>query len=341
MNNRQIFKLRREKLTELAGRDILIHGGDSDFIYLTGIDRDDVALEIKNGVETLYIPEVDPLKERWFGKMLHPDEVDFENVVTGEVPQGEKCEEITLLRAVKSEEEIDEIKKAIALTAKGIEKILETAKAGMYEYNVRAEFEKVLADAGCHVPAFETIVGAEENSLCLHYDECSRKLNDGDLVLLDLGAVSNHLCADISRVFPVGGRFSGRQRALTQLACDTVDHVCSNIRPGDDNKKLNGLQDEFLKPRLAELGLAGEVADYRWHNISHHLGYDVHDTPPRDTPLETGAVFTLEVGIYVEDWGFGVRIEDDAVMRENGAENLSSYIPRSPNEIEKAYNKNR
>lgn len=336
------YKQRREKLYKLlVGREFLFKSGNTDFVYLTGIDRKDVALGFKNGAETLYIPQVDPMKERWNGKMLRPEGLDFDNVIEGEVPEGSsEIPEITQLRAVKSEEELDAISDAIFLTAEGITKIMSTARPGMYEYNVRAEFEKVLADKGCHVPAFPTIVGAGENSLCLHYDECSRELNEGDIVLLDLGAVKDHLCADISRVFPVGGKFTPKQKALTELACDCVDFVCDNIKPGEDNKRLNELQDEYLRPRLEKLGLPGEVKDYRWHNISHHLGYDVHDTPPRETPLVPGSVFTLEVGLYVDDWGFGVRIEDDAVMRENKCENLSSYIPRRPEEIEEYMQKN-
>ena len=335
------YASRRKKLYSLLGEDysICLKGGSSDFVYLTGIDRDDVAFSATPEGETLYIPETDPMKERWFGRMIHPDEVlpkyGIENVVYP-IPELEykPCPEIATLRAVKSEEEIAEIEKAIRLTGDGIMQVYKTARAGLYEYNLRAEFEKVLADAGCHVPAFDTIVGAGENSLCLHYCECDRVLQDGDLVLLDLGAVSNFLCADISRVFPVGGKFSERQRALTQLACDTVDYVCKNIRPGEDNARLNALQDAFLAEHLPKIGLNGEVKDYRWHNISHHLGYEVHDTPPREAPLMPGSVFTLEVGIYVQDWGFGVRVEDDALMTESGCRNLSRNIPRTPDEIE-------
>ena len=341
--NKEYYENNRKKLYERLGNDfcIEISGGTTDFLYLTGIDRNDVAFKAVgvNGEvkETFYIPESDPMKERWYGRMLKKEDVDFENVVVGEVPAFDMTvKEIADVRTIKSKEDINAIKDAIALTAKGIDKIFKTAKPGIYEYNVRAEFEKVIADHGCHVPAFDTIVGSNKNSLCLHYSECDCKINDGDLVLLDLGAKSDGLCADISRVFPINGVFDKRQRVLTQLACETVDYVCSNIKIGEDNKKLNELQDEYLAPRLKDLGLGGDVKDYRWHNISHHLGYDVHDSMPRETPLYENTVFTLEVGIYVEEWGFGVRVEDDALMTESGCINLSSFIPRTPDEIEAA-----
>lgn len=336
------YQNNRGRLYEKLGDnfEIKIKGGNTDFLYLTGIERDDVAFEVKSddGIikETLYIPEYDPMKERWFGRMLKKSDVDFENVIEGEVPSFDMLiPELPSLRAIKSAEEIDRIKDAIELTAEGIFQIFETAKPGIYEYNIRAEFEKVLADNGCHEPAFDTIVGAGINSLCLHYPECDCLVNDGDLILLDLGAKVDGLCADISRVFPANGIYTDKQRALTNLACDAVDYVCENIKLGENNAKLNSLQNEYLAPRLKALGLDGELKDYVWHNISHHLGFDVHDTPDRNTPLDAGTVFTLEVGIYVESWGFGVRVEDDVLMTKNGCINLSSYIPRRAEEIEK------
>ncbi len=319
-----------------------------DFVYLTGIEHQNIFFhaEATEGKvsEILYLPEVDALRERWRGRMLHPEDVyavsGIENYVI--VKDGENMPEqegdihvpLQQLRTVKSPEEIAAIRKAIARTSRGIDRIYKTTNPGIYEYNIRAEFEKSLADEGCHVPAFATITGAGKNSLCLHYHEADCQVQDGDIVLLDLGAVEDHLNADISRCFPANGMFSKQQRELTQLCADCVDYVCASITPGVTLETLNSLQDEFLAPRLKELGLDGEVKDYRWHNISHHLGWDVHDAMPRSTPMVEGAVFTLEVGVYVEAWGFGIRVEDDVLMTAEGGENLSSYIPRTPDEIE-------
>ena len=342
--NRTYYEKNRKRLYDLLGDDfnITLRGGTTDFLYLTGIDRDDVAFSAASKAgkveEIFYIPPYDPMKERWFGRMLRADDVGFGTVVECEtLPEGSgEIPEIANVRTIKTKEDIEAINKAIALTGRGIDKILLTAKPGMHEYNIRAEFEKVLADEGCHIPAFDSIVGAGKNSLCLHYPECDGIVNDGDTVLLDLGAKYDGLCADISRVFPINGKFDEHSRVLTQLACDTVDYVCENIRMNEDNRQLNKLQDEYLLPRLKELGLEGKVEDYRWHNISHHLGYDVHDSMPRETPLYENTVFTLEVGLYVNDWGFGVRIEDDALMTKDGCINLSRFIPRNPDEIELA-----
>ena len=365
-----------------------------DFVYLTGVEyKDIVFMAVRKGKtiwETLYIPPVDALKERWYGCMLHGEEVDdisgIENwkfrddfmidfwknlkdsiiplYVDIDRPENEREMEpaqsfadrirterpsieirdyfpmMQELRSVKEPVEIESIREAIAITAEGIACILKTSKPGIYEYNVRAEFEKVLADKGVHEPAFSTIVGTGRNSLCLHYCEEDCLLQDGDLVLLDLGAKYNLECADISRVFPANGKFTEQQRAITELCADAVDYVCDNAQPGMNIKQLNELQDEFLLPRLQKLGLAEKLEDlkkYRWHSISHHLGMDTHDSCGREAIIRPGSVNTLEVGLYIEDWGFGVRIEDDMLMTENGGVNLSKdIIPRRTDEIEAA-----
>lgn len=267
----------------------------------------------------------------------------FMDRVINERPEIKVCDYFPLmqkLRSVKEPEEIDSIKKAIEITAEGIDRILKTARPGVYEYNVRAEFEKVLADNGVHEPAFPTIVGAGKNSLCLHYSEEDCLIEDGDLVLLDLGAVYDYECADISRVFPANGKFTENQKCIAQLCADTVDYVCTNAAIGMSIKNLNEMQDEYLLNGLKQLGLAEnkeDVKKYRWHSISHHLGMDTHDSCGREMEIQVGSVVTLEVGVYVEEWGFGVRIEDDMLMTQNGGVNLSKdIIPRTPDEIERA-----
>lgn len=296
-----------------------------------------------NGIleEVLYIPPVDSMKERWFGKMVHAEEVEplcgIKEVRNSDEYEGfftDREDVISKLRANKCEEEIDNLKKAIEITADGIQAILKAVKPEIFEYNLRAEFEKVLADNGVHEPAFETIVGAGKNSLCLHYNEEDCILNDGDIVLCDLGARYNSMCADVTRVIPINGKYSRRQRELVTLACDCIDYVCANLTSGMTIKELNAIQDEFLEPRLKEIGLNGEVKDYRWHSISHHLGLDTHDVCGRGMPIAENSVFTLEVGIYVESWNEGVRIEDDIVIKNERGVNLTRFIPRNPDEIE-------
>lgn len=410
--NKEFFISNRERLLAEIGDDAVLvafsglpkrRSADDDydfsvsrdFLYLTGIEfKDIVYLAVKKDgeiSETVYLPTVDYMTERWRGKMLHPEQVepisgiknnklrseflpDFWKAAGAgsptvwldidppepwqdeELPQQFlsriKKEAPTLktddyfpvmqrLRAVKSEEEVEKIREAIDLTGQGILQILRTVKPGIFEYNIRAEFEKVLADHGCHTPAFATIVGAGKNSLCLHYHEADSQLQQDDLVLLDLGAQVDNHCADISRVLPAGGKFTPRQRALCRIACDTVDYCVEHARPGITLEQLNAMQDEFLMPRLAEIGLPCDSVEdlkkkYRWHNISHHLGIDTHDSCGRGTPMNEGAVFTLEVGIYVESWGEGVRVEDDGYMTKDGCVNLSRHIPRTPDEIEAA-----
>ena len=367
-----------------------------DFVYLTGVEyKDIIYLAVrKNGElsETLYIPPVDALTERWHGRMLHESDVEeisgiknykyrndfmpdlwlalnacsklyldldpaepwqdkelpqqFAERIKAERSSVEICDYfpiMQMLRSIKAPEELENLNKAIEITAQGIAQVLKTARPGIYEYNIRAEFEKVLADNGVHTPAFATIVGAGRNSLCLHYNEEDCLVQDGDLVQLDLGAQYGLECADISRVFPANGRFTPQQRSIAKLCADTVDYVCSKARPGMHIKDLNALQDAYLLTPLKALGLAETAEDikkYRWHSISHHLGMDTHDSCGRDAAILPGSVCTLEVGVYIEEWGFGVRIEDDMLMTESGGVNLSkNLIPRTPDEIEKAMGK--
>lgn len=323
------FEINRKRLFDTLGPDFnfSIASKNTDFDWLTGLGRfDNLVYEAVghdgNVSETLYIPAPDMMTERWFGRMLHPDEVRGIPVRDRSEFKGEPkgSEVIAVLRAFKQEEEIEYLKKSIELTAKGIEALRSVMIPGKYEYNLRAEFEKVIADAGYKEPAFSTIVAAGANSLCLHYDECSKRLEEGDIVLIDLGARVGFNGADISRTYGA----TEEQKELIRITADCVDYVCSKCEPGINLKRLNEIQDEYLAKHIG-----GDVKEYRWHNISHHLGFDVHDECGRDQPMDTGSVFTLEVGVYFQDKGWGIRTEDDVYMTEDGAVNLSKdIIPR-------------
>ena len=325
----RFFENNRKRLFEALGKDFefSIKSGSTDFDWLTGYGRfeDIVYSAVSHGGEieqALYIPKTDPMKERWFGRMLHADEVRGIPVKDREEFTGEAKghEIIAHLRAFKQEEEIETLKKSIALTGEGIKALCGAIKPGAYEYNLRAAFEKVIADAGWREPCFATIVAAGANSLCLHYHECEKQIKEGEIILMDLGARVEYNGADISRTIPA----NEEQRGMVQLSTDCIDYVCEKAEPGMTIKQLNEIQDEYLSRYLK-----GDVTNYRWHSISHHLGFDCHDTCGRDEPVAEGSVFTLEVGIYFEDKGWGVRTEDDVLMTADKAVNLSKdIIPR-------------
>ena len=164
-------------------------------------------------------------------------------------------------------------------------------------------------------------------------------MEDGELFLCDLGATFKHYCADISRTFPVNGRFTDRQRELYELVLQAQKIVEENARVGVRTRDLNNMVVEFYREELPKHGLTKDVSEYYFHSVSHHLGLDTHDVDiERGGPLEAGNIITNEPGLYVADEGIGIRIEDVLLITGTGAEVLSRDIPKDPDEIESLMN---
>lgn len=241
------------------------------------------------------------------------------------------------LRMVKHPEEIELIRQAAALTHEGIEAIMRAIRPGRFEYQVWGAFQRTLDEHGCLTPAFPSIVATGDNAFCLHYMTPYSQIQDGDLVLVDVGATVGGLNADISRVFPACGRFSERQKQIYRLVRACQETAFSSIQPGILIKEVNDACRETARKGLVALGILpedGSAADYYWHGVSHHLGLDVHDLADREAPLEPGMVLTVEPGVYVPEWGVGIRIEDDVLVTAEGCVMLSPQIPREIDEIE-------
>ena len=145
------------------------------------------------------------------------------------------------------------------------------------------------------------------------------------------------LCADISRVFPVSGVFSERQRQIYQIVRECQKEIFSCLRPGLYLHDLNEKSNTVARRELDKLGLFDQentdVTRYCWHNVSHHLGHDVHDVSMKNIPLSAGMTVTVEPGVYVPQWGFGIRLEDDVLITEDGCDILSHSFARDPDEI--------
>jgi Xaa-Pro aminopeptidase len=245
---------------------------------------------------------------------------------------------ITRARAIKTPGELDHIREAMCVTRDGIHAMMKAAKAGMYEYQLEAVFNKVLADAGVREPAFENIVSSGRNNFFIHYDEPVGVLNDGDLILVDVGASSNQYTNDISRAFPVNGKFSEEQKTVYSIALKISKELMAMLVP---HKVTFADIEDLCRRRMAEeLVSAGylsedeDVSKYRWHNGTHHVGLDVHDVGTQPVPIEPGMVFTIDVGIYIEEKNIGFRIEDDVAVTATGHEHLSSGIVREIADIE-------
>lgn len=241
------------------------------------------------------------------------------------------------LRVLKSEEEVACIQTAIDITHKGLDGILSILKPGMFEYQIEATFAYHTRMNGAERCAFETIAASGTDAVILHYVENSKKVSDGDLVLLDLGAQYKQYAADISRTYPVNGKFTARQKQIYNIVLKAQQDVIDAIKPGVPFESLNKICQESLTSSLMEIGLikeAGELSKYYYHGVSHYLGLDVHDIGSRNGLLKAGMILTVEPGLYIEGEGIGIRIEDDILITEDGNINLSIAIPKTVEEIE-------
>ncbi|MDN5354177.1 MAG: Xaa-Pro aminopeptidase [Candidatus Cloacimonadota bacterium] len=242
------------------------------------------------------------------------------------------------LRERKDEWEIEQLQTAIDATAKGIETIMKNAKMGMMEYELEALLNYEALSRGLHHMGFKSIVAAGHNAATLHYSDNNCEIGKDDLVLLDVGAACKNYSADISRTFPVSGKFTQRQRQVYAEVLNIQKTIIEMIKPGVTMKELNNKTVEMITASLHKLGLIKQDKEYKkyyMHSVGHHLGLDTHDIGRRDATLSAGMVITVEPGIYISEENIGVRIEDDILVTENGYKNLSAAIPKEIEEIEK------
>lgn len=243
-------------------------------------------------------------------------------------------------RTIKKPCEIEAMRYAETITSEGIKAMMRASRDGMYEYQYKAEFDYALAQRGVLSPGFPSIISAGRNNFCIHYYAYRGQAHDGDMVLNDVGACWDNEINDVSRGWPVNGRFSERQKLLYNCAYQTSNHMFETLRPGLPMSHVDQEIRRFNYEQLKEAGVCGSFEDigtYMWHGGAHHVGFDVHDQVDIEGGrrlLEPGMVFCVDVGIYHEEWGIGFRLEDNCLITENGCENLSAVTPRSIEEIE-------
>lgn len=245
---------------------------------------------------------------------------------------------ISAARTIKDAGEIAKIREAMSVTRDGIHAMMKAAKAGMYEYQLEGVFTKVLADAGVREPAFANIVSAGRNNFYIHYEEPMGLINDGDLILTDVGARKNQYVSDISRAFPVNGKFTPEQKEIYSIALNVNKELMSLLVPGKISfEEIEAHSRRRVGEELVAAGHLGkdeDVSKYYWHKGTHHIGLDVHDVGPQGNPIAPGMVFTIDVGIYMEDKNIGFRVEDNVLITETGYEHLSADIVREVDEVE-------
>lgn len=241
-------------------------------------------------------------------------------------------------RMQKDEDEIALTKEAIKLTDTALKNVLANLKPGMFEYEAQADFEYSIRRNGAEWTAFPTIAGSGMNGTMLHYDTNQDMMEDGSLLLMDLGARVRGYNSDITRTYPVNGKYTERQRQVYDIVLEANRTVLKEAKPGMTTVDLNNICKKVLAAGCIRLGLIEkeeEISRYYMHGVSHHLGIDVHDvTVDSNKKLRPGAIISDEPGLYIDEWEIGIRIEDDLLITEDGAVCLSEEIMRDADEIE-------
>lgn len=262
------------------------------------------------------------------------------------------------MRLIKSENELKVMRRAAEISVLAHQRAMRSTQPGRYEYQISADIQHEFAMHGALSPAYGIICGGGENACILHYTENSDVLRDGDLLLIDAGAEYQGYAGDITRTFPVNGRFSDTQKALYEVVLAAQEAALATLKPGSSLPKAQDAAAQAITHGLIDLGiLKGSFAEH-WeatsyrkffiHGLGHWLGLDVHDVGTYDAAgkkraFEPGMLLTVEPGIYIppgmpdvdEKWhGIGIRIEDDCVITADGYENLTAGVPKTVAEIE-------
>src|SRR5213595_94806 len=344
---------------------------DNTFYYFTEIEPQDAVLMMTargpDSIETiLFLPPRTPSQERWTGLRLGPDSVAMRLSGIAKVMPIDSLEArargglqpvymplghtrvgadsarvsnltpiVDSMRVVKDADEISRLRRAVDISVAGHIAAMRAARSGMYEYELEAALEDGFRRNGADRLGYPSIVGSGPNTTTLHYDVNRRKTENGDLVVIDAAAEWGQYTADVTRTFPVNGKFTSRQKAIYDLVLATQQAAFDSTRPGVTIAQLNRIARDYMRGHSGTLCGAETCDSYFIHGLSHWLGMDVHDVGDYGTPLKPGMILTIEPGIYLAPEGLGVRIEDDVLVTATGAEWLSAKAPRTTAEIER------
>lgn len=334
-----------------------------DFLYLTGVTLPDAALIIWTGDaddpprEILFLPATSAAEQVWTGPLLVPGDdavritgiaetmpvgrlgrvwtqlsqrAEHRLALRGEAPGGDEVEPVEpalhALRQVKSPLEVATLRRAIEITGQGIAEAIRSAEPGMYEYEIQAAAEYIFQREGALGLGFPTIAGSGPNTCFLHYMANRRRTEAGDLIVLDIGARYRGYTADITRTFPLSGRFTAEQREIYEIVLEAQAAAIARCRPGVRLRDVHQAALDVIRSH--------GYGDRFPHGTSHWLGLDVHDVGSYERVLEPGMVLTVEPGIYIPEQEIGVRVEDDVLVTVSGCEVLSAGIPKDPDAIE-------
>lgn len=290
-------------------------------------------------VRTTYLPRFLTAagRKRKSFACLHPFAV-YEAPVSGDLAVfrkvAERCLGVSIkdetnmlpsMRAIKSRAELAVMEKAAAATAKGYEALAKAIRPGLSESEAQRVLEEGFRAGGGTGTGYNSIVGAGVNSTVLHYNANNQTMKDGDLLLIDAAARVGGYTADVTRTFPVNGKFTREQREVYEVVLAALEAGIKAVRPGVHLHEV-----EEASRRVIEKAGFGDAFI---HGIGHQLGIEVHDSTP-DGPLKAGMVVTIEPGVYLPEKKIGVRIEDDVVVTAKGAKNMTAMIPKKAAEVE-------
>ncbi len=365
---------------------------DSNFWYLTGFTEPDAVAVISKENYTIFLRPKDQKKEIWEGKRLdikmapevllankaYPIEgllagikilinkdktVYFDDSSTNLINKsiistlGQSFKSLnpylSEMRLKKDQDEINKMKLSAKICAEAHMKAMKTVKPGMYEYQMAAIFDSEFTRHNSKY-AYPPIVAGGENACVLHYIENNKKLNDGDLLLIDAGCEISGYASDVTRTFPINGSFSDAQREIYEIVLNAQKSAIDCIKPGEKVNKPHKIACDIISTGLTKLGIIKDssgLKEFYMHNTGHWLGLDVHDVGTYKIGddyryFEEGMVTTVEPGIYIRKndkidskyWGIGVRIEDDILVDVNGRDILSHSVVKEIIDIENLMN---
>lgn len=344
------------------------------------VEKDEPAMQERARLprEILFLPQRTPSKEKWTGRKLGPSDSDatkatgFDTVMPAErfenqlrtlleaypdiyaLPAAnptlarvaplrtviDATDEINKLRMRKSQFEIDALQKATDASMDAHRAAWRAIRAGVYEYEIAAVMVGSYMMDGCRRSAYAPIVGSGPNSTVLHYSRNSRRMDSGEVTVMDVAGECANYASDITRTVPVNGKFTPRQREIYEIVLGAQKAAIAAAKPGMTIAKTtpNSLYTVALN-YINSYGkdLHGEpLGKYFTHGLGHHLGLDVHDASDTREPLEAGMIITVEPGIYIPEENIGIRIEDVVLITEKGAKVLSEALPREPDDLERA-----
>jgi Xaa-Pro aminopeptidase len=242
---------------------------------------------------------------------------------------------VTALRMKKSTAEIAAIRRTTDASVEAHRAAWKRLKPGVYEYQAAATFTASLLEAGCEGHAYEPIFGSGPNSTTLHYNANGRRMDAGEVIVIDAAAKCGGYTSDVTRTLPVGGKFTPREREIYNIVYSAQKAVIDAIKPGVPMSDLTKIARETIDKQGKDKDGKG-MSKYLPHGVSHHVGLDVHDPGLMNAKLEPGMVITVEPGIYIPEENIGIRIEDVILVTDQGATVLSAALPRDPDDVEKA-----